>query len=143
MTPFKRRTSPAESAGIIRARQATISELVSALEICNPEAPVRFAFGNAYPEITEGECPFSLYVDSPDTVAIGFATRGAPPTVKAMLEVIEPWVNGYIPAEFTLLRIDANMPIWVSNGDATNTALIGVHENPLTDEVYLQTWAIT
>ena len=141
MTDVKRRTNDAISRGIQRIRQLTFQELVSALELCYPDATVRFTFG-MHP-VVPPDRPLLCYYDGfHDHAAIEYSSIGQPPTVQELLEALKPLRNAIIETEYGELRIDPDMPLWAGH-DANDTALVGVTEDAEFNIVHLQTWAMT
>ena len=140
MTNLTRR-SEARGRGFQRIRQMTFGELVEALEMCDPDAAVKFTFG-LHPLLEAGKPPFTYYHGYHDNVAISFTGEGRPPTVQQMLDAIRPWRNQMIEAEFGELFIDMDMPLWAGH-EPNDTALVGIEEDAEWNVVLLQTWAMT
>ena len=141
MTNQYRRHTSARSRGFNRIQQMTFSELVSALELCLPDAQVKFTFG-FYP-IIKPDHPFLCYYNAfHDNAAISYTRYGQPPTVQQVLDALRPLVNRPIQSEFGDLIIDPHMPLWAGH-ETNDTAIVGVTEDAEYNIVYLQTWAIT
>ncbi len=134
--------SQVRNRGIQRIQQLTFGELVSSLELCDPDASVVFTFGLT-PAIRPGEPFLHNYMGIHDQAAIGYTDEHELPTVQHVIDALKPLESRSIFNERgDLLLINQDTPMWAARSDNDTTAIVGVTEDTEWNTVFLQTWAM-
>ena len=136
-------TTPAQNAGIQKMEQLTLGEISQHLELCEPDWPVRFGFGNQHPNLGPNG-GINAYAGYHDTVALAHTDRGKPPKAHEVVCAINEAIGRILPNpgifEYTVTK---QTPVWVANPYQTSDAAIVRVEVLYEDEaIFIQTWGM-